>query len=945
MTENKQIKILTIDDEDAIRHSIQAFLEDYDFNVSEAENGKIGLEKIHSDNPDLILVDLRMPEIDGLEVIKQVHTQKPDLPVIVISGTGVMADAIEAVHSGAWDYILKPIQNMSILLHSVNKCLERYRLIKENRRYQEHLEEEIEKQTTELQKANTLLKSEIEAHKKTLTALKQSERKLDSIIMTVPDIIYRLDPNGIISFISNSVKKYGYSPKDLIGQPILKLVHPEDHQIALNHINERRTGKRRTTSLELRLISYSKKYRPFEISSRSVTMDPVFHIEAEGLYDSQKNNEKKFLGTQGIARDVTDRKLAEQALKESEERLDLTLQSANLGLWDWDIVNKKIWFNQHWAKLIGWPADKLETNPKGLEKIIHPEDLSVFRELIKQHFENSSRMFEAELRVKTNKSEWKWILLRGKVVHRDKNNSPLRFTGTQLDITRRKIAEASLKTIAGAVEQATDSILLLDNFLKITYVNPAFIAVTGYSQKEIIGKHYSEINFSDANKESLREMQEFIKNQNPWFGRFGQVKKNGQEFVVEASISPIRDQNGAVTNYVLVQRDISKEEKLSEQLRQAQKMESVGRLAGGIAHDFNNLLTVISGYSSLTLSGLKADDPLHRNVKQIINASQKAESLTRQLLAFSRKQVLQPKVLNLNDSLKDLNKMLYRLIGEDIDFLNNYADDLGFINVDPGQIEQVVMNLVINARDAMPQGGKLTICTKNEVIRDLNNPQFLGLGIQPGEYIMLTVKDTGIGMDDRIKEQIFEPFFTTKEAGKGTGLGLATVYGIVHQSDGFIIVDSKPNRGSEFKIYLPRIDSQIIELNHNEQDDRQLCGSESIYVVEDEKEVRNLICNILKQHGYRVAFSINGADALKKLAAIKSPVHLLLTDVVMPKIKVTEMVDKFKLKFKKLKILYMSGHTEDVIVNHGVLNPDIEFIQKPFTPLNLLKKIRDSLDS
>jgi PAS domain S-box-containing protein len=760
--------------------------------------------------------------------------------------------------------------------------------------------------------------------------------------MTVPDIIYRLDTEGKISFISHSVKRYGYSPEELLGKYIIDIVHQEDRQVAINHLNERRTGLRKTTSLEVRLLSHHKKSRPFEITSKGVDMDPVFLVEAEGLYDLPKKNKLKFLGTQGIARDVTERKIAEQALKASEERLDLAIQGADLGLWDWDLRKNEISYNKQWIKLLGLSSKELSMKSNALEKLIHKDDLPVYKNLMEKHFDKKSALIEAELRFLTKTKEWKWILLRGKVVQWDDNSKPVRFTGTQLDISRRKEAEASLQIFAAAIEQATDSIVLFDTSQKIIYVNPAFYVHTGYEDSEVVNHSLESLHIHETDRASYKDMLEHIKNKLFWEGKLTQLKKNGGALLIEMSLSPIREQDGKISKFVLVQRDISNEEKLSDQLRQAQKMESVGRLAGGIAHDFNNILTVISGYSSLSISKIDVENPLHKNLHQILSASHRAESLTRQLLAFSRKQVLQPKIINLNNTLKDLNKMLYRLIGEDIEFLDEYDENLGQVNVDPGQMEQVVMNLVINARDAMPHGGKLTIRTENKTLVDANNLDLLEAA--PGDYVLLTVQDSGMGMDVPVLKQIFEPFFTTKESGKGTGLGLATVYGIIHQSNGFINVASEPGKGATFQIYLPRIDREVDSNIIKTDAGRSLAGKEHIFVVEDQLEVRELLCGVLTEYGYKVSQATDGLHAIQIISQLKKFPDLLLTDVVMPKLKVSELVEKIQTIHANIKILYMSGHTDDVIVHHGVLDENKDFIQKPFSPVDLVRKIRQVLD-
>ena len=379
-----------------------------------------------------------------------------------------------------------------------------------------------------------------------------------------------------------------------------------------------------------------------------------------------------------------------------------------------------------------------------------------------------------------------------------------------------------------------------------------------------------------------------------------------------------------------------------ERLRQAQKMEAVGRLAGGVAHDFNNLLTVISSYSDLLLEDLGSDDPRRDDVEQIRKAADGAAALTRQLLAFSRQQVLQPKALDLKATVAGTEKLLKRLIGEDIQLATFLAPDLGVVNADPGQIEQIIINLAVNARDAMPAGGRLPIEAANV---DMDEEYVRGHApAGPGRYVMLALSDTGIGMDEPTKARIFEPFFTTKEAGKGTGLGLATVYGIVKQSGGFIWVYSEPGRGTTFKVYLPRIEEPA-EPAAAPTATVELRGTETVLVVEDAPSVRMVTRQVLERYGYTVLEASNGATALRLAAKHHGRIHLLLTDVVMPGLSGRQLAQQLAQLRPDLKVLYASGYTDNAILHHGILESGIAYLQKPFTPETLGRSVRQVLDS
>jgi len=379
---------------------------------------------------------------------------------------------------------------------------------------------------------------------------------------------------------------------------------------------------------------------------------------------------------------------------------------------------------------------------------------------------------------------------------------------------------------------------------------------------------------------------------------------------------------------------------LQDQFRQSQKMEAIGQLAGGVAHDFNNLLTVIKGYSQLSLMELNEGNPLRGKVEEIQKAADQAASLTRQLLAFSRRQVMEMRVLDLNIIIKDLEKMLRRIIGEDVELITFLADDLGRVKTDPGQIEQVVMNLTINARDAMPNGGKLTIETTKLDEEYARNH----VATKPGQYVMLSVSDTGVGMTQEVKERAFEPFFTTKDKGKGTGLGLSTVYGIVKQSGGNIWVYSELGKGTTFKIYLPRVDEPLEKMVEKVVKEELPRGSETILIVEDNEDVRKLAMRVLEKQGYNVLEAPNGDDALHLPNERKESVHLILVDVVMPGISGRQFVEQFKKVCRDCKVLYMSGYTDNTIVHHGVLEKGMNYIQKPFTVEGLTRKVREVLD-
>jgi nitrogen-specific signal transduction histidine kinase len=391
-----------------------------------------------------------------------------------------------------------------------------------------------------------------------------------------------------------------------------------------------------------------------------------------------------------------------------------------------------------------------------------------------------------------------------------------------------------------------------------------------------------------------------------------------------------------------MQADVTERKQLEEQLRQAQKMEAIGSLAGGVAHDFNNLLTIINGYSDLMQEQLPVGSPLHESLHNIGQAGQRAASLTRQLLAFSRKQVLEPKVLNLNATVTDTANMLQRLIGEDIELTTRLDPALGRVRADPGQIEQILINLAVNARDAMPHGGHLTIETTNTELDMSYTHAYPDL--RTGPYVMLAVSDTGIGMDKATQSRIFEPFFTTKEVGKGTGLGLATVFGIVKQSQGHIAVYSEPDLGTIFRVYFPTVEQSSTASKTPPRLRAALHGTETILLVEDEPALRTLARHVLEMHGYTVLEAGRGDEALRLAEAYQGTIHLVVTDVVMPVMGGRQLVEQLAMLQPNVKVLYQSGYTNDAVVQRGILLGETAFLQKPFTPNGLVQTVREVLD-
>jgi two-component system cell cycle sensor histidine kinase/response regulator CckA len=515
---------------------------------------------------------------------------------------------------------------------------------------------------------------------------------------------------------------------------------------------------------------------------------------------------------------------------------------------------------------------------------------------------------------------------------------------------KRKEAEQSLRErerrLSSIYDAVADALFYVevdkDGRYQFTSINQAFFSTTGLEYSHVVGKRVDEVVPEPSLTVMLEKYGEAIREKKVVRWEETSDYPTGR-LTGEMSIAPIFQDDGRCTHLVGARHDVTKRKQLEAQFRQSQKMESVGQLAGGIAHDFNNLLTVINGLAELGLAQAREGDQLHEDLQEIRRAGESAAALTRQLLAFSRKQILQPQVMNLNTVVAEMESLLRRLIGEDIDLVVVLAEGLGNVKADPGQIEQVIANLALNARDAMPQGGQLTIETRNVEIDEQYGRQH-GVAVQPGPYVMLAISDTGMGMDEITRGRIFEPFFTTKAPGKGTGLGLSTVYGIVKQSDGFIWAYSEVGQGTSFKISLPQV-ADVAGGKRHRPTVASARGTETILLVEDVEGLRKLAKRMLESAGYTVLLAANGEEALRFLERDKEPVHLLVTDIVMPGMSGQNLAKRLERTALGTKVLYMSGYTDDIIVRHGVLDEGMPFLGKPFTAVDLTRKVREVLDS
>ncbi|MHB8091882.1 MAG: PAS domain S-box protein [Syntrophales bacterium] len=523
----------------------------------------------------------------------------------------------------------------------------------------------------------------------------------------------------------------------------------------------------------------------------------------------------------------------------------------------------------------------------------------------------------------------------------DANGNPEYLLGISEDITEQKQKEAERERLLSAIEQAGEIFITMDAEGVIQYVNPAFTSVTGYTREEALGQNARILKSVGHEKGFYRDIWANISRGDTFEGRIVNKRQDGTTYIVDSTISPVFGDDGKIVSYVIVSRDITEHIRLSEQLQQAQKMEAVGRLAGGVAHDFNNMLGVIIGHAEMALEKIGPGHPFYDDFNDILKAAERSADLTRQLLAFARKQTVSPVVLDLNVTVEGMLKMLRRLIGENIDLAWLPGADLPLVWMDPVQIDQMLANLCLNARDAIAGVGRLTIETGKTTFDNEYCAEHAGF--VPGEFALLAVSDDGCGMDKGTLENIFEPFFTTKGLRQGTGLGLATVYGIVKQNGGFVNVYSEPGQGTTFKIYLPRHAGQFIEPPEKISGDIRQGGGETVLLVEDESVNLELGKIMLESFGYSVLAAGSPGEALRLAEEHAGEVDLLMTDVVMPEMNGRELAGRLQALYPGLKCLFMSGYTANVIAHNGVLDEGVHFLQKPFSRQGLAEKVRTAL--
>jgi PAS domain S-box-containing protein len=647
---------------------------------------------------------------------------------------------------------------------------------------------------------------------------------------------------------------------------------------------------------------------------------------------------------------------SEEALRSSEKRYRSIFEQGGAGMVTTKADGSFLQVTPNICTLLGFTEGEMLRRKK-ITDLIHPKDLAEVITAFNEARAGRKSVHEMEYRFIRRDNTPVWCQVTT-VWQFDENGKPRYCVGMVQDISERKRAEKALgqsqKRYQALVHSIDGIVWEADpRTFRFLFVSKQAERVLGFQLERWLGqpRFWRNQIHPDDLESVLGSLTTALEHKRGYELEYRMIASDGRTVWIRDTVSLVVEQRRVVKLRGLMV-DITEKKQAEEalrhseeQLRQSQKMEAIGRLAGGIAHDFNNLLTAITGYGDLLLKGLGARNPLRREASEISKAAQRAADLTGQLLAFSRQQVLQPKVLDLNDVVTDMELMMRRVIGEHIQFAIRLDAELGAVKADPGQMHQVLLNLVVNGRDAMDGGGKLTVETADVELSDeyaARHP-----GVAPGMYVRLAVGDTGKGMDEETKARLFEPFFTTKEQGKGTGLGLSTVYGIVKQSGGHISVDSKPGSGTTFQIYLPQVEKELIERARDARDELPdiLPGTEKILLVEDDDSVRELAREILEMNGYEVVDACNGVEALEVFEAQADTIDLMVTDLVMPRMGGRDLAEKIAPTKPELRVLYLSGYTDSVVLQQGMLDPGSYFLQKPFTPADLAHKVREALDA
>jgi len=896
MSDESKARILNVNDSDAIREAVNLFLRQAGFEVIEAATGMEAL-RLAKENPDLVVLDVNLPDINGFEVCRRIRADPAtsSIPVLHLSATYVDdRSRAKGLEEGADAYLTHPVEP-PVLVATVRALLR-------------------------MRRAEAVVR----------TAERQWQATFDAIGAGVS----LLDMEGrILQSNRASGRLLGKPLSEIVGRAYWEVMYGAEEP-----------------------IEGCPVVRMWQSQHRETTVLPMNGRWIEVSVDPLADESGDLVGAVYVMSDITERRRAEVALRRQNEELNEARQAVEAerrryqALFEFapdgylvtdtrGIIREA---NRAAAALLGTPQNLLAGKP--LTTYLHEKDRRMLHALL-MSFQGGVDTRSLGLEVLLHSPDGSPLpAVLTVATARDRNGELVALRWLLRDTAEQKRAEEALRESEGRyrslVETSPDGISLTDLDGTILFCNRQNAELLGLeSTAEAQGRNTFDFIVPEDQqgaRENWKKALEVgsIKNAEHIF-----LRGDGEIFAGELNASLVSDADGMPKSFIVMLRDITDRKRLEQQVRQATKMDAIGRLAGGVAHDFNNQLTAILGYTELILRKIEPDDPLRKTVEEIRKAGERSAALTHQLLAFSRRQILEPAVLDLNVVIADMHLMLQRLIGEDIALITIPDDNLGLMKADLSQMEQIIMNLVVNARESMPDGGKLTVETTNSTLDAQYCEQHTGA--KPGEYVTLVISDTGAGMSEEVQSHLFEPFFTTKD--KGTGLGLATVYGIIKQHGGSIWCYSEEGQGTTFKVHLPRVDEPEAAVAQKQTVESPR-GDETILVVEDEEQVRDITVQILEAQGYNMLEASSGEAALALCAEYRGEIHLLITDVVMPGMSGKDLADRLTLTRPEMRVIYMSGYTDNAIVQHGILQKGIDFINKPFMAGALALKVRQVLD-
>jgi PAS domain S-box-containing protein len=1005
----RTINVLLIEDDPDDQCLVNDYLREArpdEFSVQSAGVLSEGLNRLSAGGIDVILLDLFLPDSTGFETFVQTHFNFSRVPIVILTGLDDEEVARRAVRAGAQDYLVKARLSGELLARSLRYSVARHGAIAElecatarlqasEKRFRQMAEaigevfwiaspdagfvhyvnpafEKLWGRSCADLYANPRLRLEMihaDDTPRVLNALAELARgrpfnieyrvlRPDGTTCWINDRGYpQLDAAGHLTGscgVTSDITERKRAESALAEQTArhrilfeqspdgIVAVDPEtDRILEFNNAAHEQLGYSREEFAALNLSDIAADRTPEQIHEVTERATREGRIDFEGRHRRKQGEQRivrvtvqrtEVLGRSlllSVWRDVTERRHAEAQLR----KLSRAVEQSPASIVITNLAAEIEYVNPEFTRLTGYSLDEVcGKNPRLLQSGQTPRE--EYRRLWDTITHGGEWRGEFRNRKKNGELFWEFATISPIV---DEAGKATHYLAVKEDVTERKRAEDTLRRQASLIDQTYDAILAWEWDGAITFWNRGAEQIYGFSRKEALGKPPRPL-LNTTCPDGYDSILLALEHNSRWEGNVQQYTRDGRRIQLESRMVLVREGGRA---FVLeVNRDVTQRQMLEDQLRQAQKMEAVGRLAGGVAHDFNNLLGVILGYSGLLLETTE-DGPARKKLDEIRKAGQRAAGLTRQLLAFSRKQVLEPRVVCLNSLIADMEKMLHRLIGEDVHLETILDPALGQVRVDPGQIEQVIMNLAVNARDALPNGGKITIETSNAGLDEVHARQHVGM--RPGSYVVIAVSDNGTGMDQETQAHIFEPFFTTKK--EGTGLGLATVYGIVKQSGGNIWVYSEPAKGSAFKIYLPRLDQAAEKPQNNSEAVHLPGGTETILVVEDAEPVRAVAREFLELGGYTVLSASCGTEALEIAARRDVPIHLLLTDVIMPEMSGPQLAEKLRALRGETKVLFMSGYTDAALAQHGVLETGKLLIMKPFSRETLTQKVREALSA